>query len=76
MSKKVNTNRFDDLVKMADACNSRNRGGKRFYPISAKEGKILVYGMYDYKTKKYIISEPFVDVNLVFDEIEIMLKNA
>jgi hypothetical protein len=74
MSKKINGNRFEELVKLADERNGR--GGKRFYPISAKEGKILVYGMYDYKTKKYIISEPFVDVNLVFDEIEIMLKNA
>lgn len=75
MSKKINTARFDSLVKMADGLN-RKRGMKRFLPIQSRDGRILVFGMYDYLTKKYILSEPFVDVNHAFDEIEEMLTKA
>jgi hypothetical protein len=75
MSKRINISRFEELVKRAEAYNGRVPG-KRFYPIQARDGKILVFGMYDGQTKKYVLSEPFVDVNLAFDEIEAMLNAA
>lgn len=75
MSKKINTARFDGLVKTAEAYN-RKRGMKRFLPIQSRDGRILVFGMYDYVSKKYVLSEPFVDVNNAFDEIEEMLNKA
>lgn len=72
--KKLDLTRFDKLVKQAEAYNRKN--GKRFYPIRSRDGRILVFGMYDYKKKKHIVSEPFVDVNHAFDEIEVMLDRA
>lgn len=75
MSKKIDTARFDKIVKTAEALN-RKRGMKRFLPIQSRDGRILVFGMYDYQTKKYVLSEPFVDVNKAFDEIDEMLAKA
>lgn len=75
MSKRINIARFEGLVKRAEDFN-RRVAGKRFYPIQTRDGKILVFGMYDYKTKKFVLSEPFVDVNLAFDEVEAMLDAA
>lgn len=72
--KKLDLTRFDSLVKTAEAFNRKN--GKRFYPIQTRDGRILVFGMYDYASKRYVLSEPFVDVNKAFDEIEVMLKKA
>jgi len=76
MGKKVNIGRFEKLVKQAEGINSRTSGLKRFYPIQSRDGKILVFGMYDYRTKKHIASRPFEDVDKIFDEIEIMLNKA
>ena len=81
--KKIDVARFERLVKQSERLNSRE-GYTRFYPIksseligrSEKRTKILVFGMYDYKTKKYVLSKPFVDVNKSFDEIEELLDNA
>lgn len=81
--KNVDIARFDRLVKQSEKLNGK-AGFTRFYPIRSTEiigkvGKttrILVFGMYDYKTKKYVLSKPFVDVNKSFDEIEVMLNKA
>jgi len=75
MSRKINITRFENLVKTAEEYNGRNPG-KRFYSIQSREGSILVFGMYDYVSKKYALSRPFEDVNKVFDEIETMLEAA
>jgi hypothetical protein len=75
MSRKIDISRFESLVGAAEKYNS-SHPGKRFYPIQTREGKILIFGMYDYKTKKYSVSKPFEDVNKIFDEIEQMLKRA
>ena len=81
--RKIDTERFERLVKTAEAVN-RSSAKQRFYPIrtveligiGARKNKILVFGMYDYKTKKYALSKPFIDVNTTFDEIEDMVTNA
>lgn len=76
MGKKVDTKRFENLVRKAEAYNRTNSGLKRFYPIQSRDGKILVFGMYDYAKKRHVVSRPFEDINSVFDEIEAMLNNA
>ena len=75
MSRKFDTSRFTACVKTAEAIDSRSKV-KRFYPIQSRDGAILIFGMYDYVTKKYAVSKPFMDVNKIFDEIEGMLEKA
>lgn len=75
MSRKFDMSRFTGLVKQAETINGRSKM-KRFYPIQSRDGAILIFGMYDYATKKYALSRPFMDVNKVFDEIEAMLATA
>jgi NRPS condensation-like uncharacterized protein len=75
MKNKIDYSRFEKLTNKAEAHN-RSIKYKRFIPINAKEGKVLVFGMYDYKTKRHIVSRPFQDVNKIFDEIEEMLEKA
>lgn len=74
--------RFDALVARMKSANKKI-GKERFIPIQSTDtvGKkpmvrIPVYGMYDYQTKSYTVSEPFVDVNTIFNEIEEMLNSA
>lgn len=75
MSRKIDTARFERLVEAAEKYN-RTNPGKRFWPIQTREGKVLVFGLYDYVTKRYAVSRPFEDVNKIFDQIEQMLKTA
>lgn len=69
MARSINITRFNRLVKTAEGLNTRI-GSKRFIPIQSRDGKILVFGLYDYQTKKQIYSRPFEDIDLIFDEIE------
>ena len=81
--KKIDTARFESLVSQSERINAIE-GFTRFYPIKSteiigsagKRTRILVFGMYDYKNKNFVLSKPFVDVNKSFDEIEYMLKTA
>lgn len=75
MSKRVNIKRFDALEKRAEKYNQESRELKRFYPIRSRDGKMLVFGMYDYKSKKYVLSTFTSDLNAIFDEIEDMLND-
>ena len=67
--------KFERLSNLADDKNYRS-GYKRFYMINSQDGNIPVYGMYDYGTKKYILSEPYMDVGLIFTEIEQTLRRV
>ena len=78
--KKAEALRFEKLAEKAQQLNRKIRSD-RFLIIHSSEqltGKtprrIPVYGLYDYKTKKYTLSEPFVDGNIIFDEMEEMLR--
>lgn len=43
------------ILERADNQNSQN-SNKRFWPITQfKNGKLIEYGVYDYKTKKYLL---------------------
>ena len=75
MKNKIDYSRFEKLTDIAENLNKSARY-RRFIPIRSKEGKILVFGMYDYETKRHIVSRPFMDVNKIFDEIEDMLEKA
>lgn len=75
MKTKIDYQRFEKLLEKADSLNKSGKT-KRFIPIRSKEGKILIFGMYDYQTKRHIVSRPFMDVNKIFDEIEEMLAKA
>lgn len=83
MKKSIDTSRFERLVSRSERINYQS-GYSRFQTIRSfeiigsgeKKNKILVFGMYDYKTKKHAVSKPFYDVNLTFDEIEEMLNQA
>ena len=75
--------RFKKITRRADRVN-KTLGKDRFIPINSFEfvglpgnqKRIPVYGMYDYVSKRHIISEPFVEVDGVFTEIEQMLAKA
>lgn len=71
----VDTRRFANLMKKAEKLNKEIKF-KRFYPIEARDGKVLVFGLYDYVSKKQIYSVPFQDANEVFDEIEVYLNKV
>lgn len=75
MGKKLIFSRFNSITDAAETYNSRN-SYKRFWPIQSRKGKFWEFGMYDYKSKKYILSTPTSDLNHVFDEIEGMLSHA
>jgi len=56
MKKNEITVRFADIVDKAHAANARARN-RRFYPMQENRGGRLVdFGMYDYQTKRYILS--------------------
>lgn len=71
--KKADLARFDDIAKTADRYNSKH-GSKRFYSIKSRDGKIVTIGMYDYNTKKYVLSKPFDDLNRIFKQIEDLIE--
>lgn len=72
--------RFEYICRKVKRANAEI-GYERFSPIHSTEKvglnpekEIPVYGLYDQKTKKFTLSEPFIDVNIVFDEMELLLK--
>ena len=79
--KKLDPTRFDHLCKRAELKNY-NEGFTRYYTIRSheyvgsgdKKNKIIIFGLYDSKSKKYSVSKPYVDVNIIFDEMEEMLR--
>jgi hypothetical protein len=75
MAKKINFQLFNSIVEEIDGINGR-LGSKRFYPIHSKSGKLWEFGMYDYKTKKCILSTPTSDLNDIFEEIDTMVSVA
>lgn len=75
MSTKEDNAIFNKLVERAENIN-KNLPIKRFYPIHSREGNFMTYGMYDYHTKKYVLSKPFCALDNTFEEIESMLNNA
>ena len=64
---------FDTIVKTADAYNVRV-GFKRFYTIRSREGKVLTFGLYDYRTKKYVLARSYQNLENHFKEMEDMIK--
>lgn len=51
--------RFADLVDHANQINARGKE-KRFYAMSESyNGRLSDFGMYDYNTKKYVLSNVF-----------------
>ena len=69
--------RFGDLVDRAGQMNARAKE-KRFYAMSeGYNGKLADFGMYDYTTKKYVLSNVFAtDAPAKLAEIEKMLDRA
>jgi hypothetical protein len=67
--------RFGDLVDRANHINSKAKE-KRFYAMSeGYNGKLADFGMYDYNTKKYVLSNVFAtDAPDRLAEIERMLN--
>jgi len=76
MAGSINMSRFDSLVRLADSRNRGTKGGKRFYPIHTREGKYMIFGLYDYISKQYTLSAPYSNVDDVFDDMERMLNAA
>jgi len=78
LSRKEIVARFDKAVELAEAYNSSSRSIKRFYPITEyRRGKLDTIGLYDYKTKKYILGD-ILSYNIaeVLEEIETLVNNA
>jgi len=67
--------RFADLIDQANKVNARNKE-KRFYAMSeSRNGKLVDFGMYDYTTKKYVLSNVFsADATARLAEIERMIN--
>lgn len=72
---KINFGIFYSAVEAAETYNAR-MGFKRFYPINSRTGNISTFGIYDYQTKKYVLSTPTCDLNEVFNEIKKLVENA
>lgn len=72
---KINFSVFYNAVESAETYNVR-AGFKRFYPINSRNGNISTFGIYDYQTKKYVLSTPTCDLNEVFLEIKSMVDSA
>ena len=69
--------KFSDLSDQAEQLNSKTKT-RRFYPMTnTRAGKVIEFGMYDGKTKRYVLCETNSQ-NAVerLNEIETMLKNA
>jgi len=48
--------RFSELADTALSINARTKD-KRFYPMTdGRNGKLIDFGMYDYTTKRYVLS--------------------
>lgn len=75
MKKNEITVRFADLIDQANKVNARIKE-KRFYAMSeSRNGKLVDFGMYDYSTKKYILSNVFSsDAIARLTEIERMIN--
>ena len=79
--KKIDPTRFERICNSAENKN-QNEGFTRYYTIRSheyvgsgdKRNKIIIFGLYDSKKKKYAISKPYIDVNIIFDEMEEMLR--
>ncbi len=67
--------RFADLIDQANKVNAKNKE-KRFYAMSeSRNGKLVDFGMYDYTTKKYVLSNVFsTDAMARLAEIERMIN--
>ncbi|RLB67310.1 MAG: hypothetical protein DRH08_03975 [Deltaproteobacteria bacterium] len=58
MNKKVAETRFRDLVRRAEEFNARPGNDKRFFPMTdGRRGRLITIGMYDGKTKKYVLCD-------------------
>ena len=73
--KKHESIRFSQLQKRASHLNRKN--GNRFSMIYQRLEKFTTIGVYDTKSKKYILSRDFeLDYTDVLNEIEELLDNA
>jgi hypothetical protein len=63
---------FEQLSSRAEKRNAEMKE-RRYWPIQSKEGRIPIYGMYDYKTKRYVLSRPFDNLEDIMKEISKML---
>jgi hypothetical protein len=73
--KKTDVQRFELLAKLAEDSNAKG-GFRRFYVIRSREGSNIVFGMYDYKKKRYAISNPIMDdLNKICNEIAEMIAS-
>jgi hypothetical protein len=64
---------FERLSARAEKRNSDAKE-RRFWPIQTKEGKVPIFGMYDYKSKKYVLSRPFDDLEEIMNQIETLIS--
>lgn len=63
---------FEVLSSRAEKRNAELKE-RRFWPIQSKEGRVPIYGMYDYKSKRYVLSRPFDNLEDIMKEISSML---
>ena len=75
MKRKENEKDFQKLVRRAEEYNARPGNDKRFFPMTDyRRGRLTTVGMYDYKTKKYALSDLLAhNVQEVLGQIEKMV---
>jgi len=58
MKRKETEKDFMTLVRKAEEFNARPGNDKRFYPMTEhRRGRLTTVGMYDGKTKKYVLCD-------------------
>ena len=75
--KRILKEKFEKIAEQAEKYNIENKI-VRFYPMTQlRYGKLQTIGLYDYKTKKYVLTDTQgPDVASAITEMEQMVENS